>query len=151
MRGQRMKKLAFIFLVFIVVPFLTGCPGNSRQDKEVQAALWEWIQEEEINGWTIIGWETTSYTNVIIEHEFRPTRLRIVIDPGTMNPFHQRNWIETIVRQWRNTYPANMRPRFKLKVELFDMQMTSDHNIGWSEINQDGRVETHHSGTQDMI
>ena len=59
--------------------------------------------------------------------------------------------IEMIVREWRNKYPANLRPRFNLKVELYDLEISGDKNLGWTEIDSDGNVETHHSKTQDMI
>jgi hypothetical protein len=152
MRGSEiMKKLAYILLVLAIVPMIAGCPGNGRSDKEAQDALWAWIQEQDTNGWAITGYPTANYTGIVVTHEFRPARLQLAINASAVNPWHQRNMIEDIARKWREVYPANIRPRFNLKVELYDTEISRAADLGWSEINKDGLVETHHSKTQDVL
>lgn len=145
-----MKKLIYVLLVLMVIPLLTGCPGNGRLDKEAQEALWTWIQEQDTNGWTISGWAGVSYQGIVTDHNFRPARLQLAINADAVNPFHQRNLIEDIVLKWRALYPANMQPRFKLKVELYNNTIERANDLGFTEVEPDGRVDTHHMGTHDV-
>lgn len=148
-----MKKLVLLLIAILLVPLFTGCPGNSKRDIEVQEQLWAWIQEQDQNGWTITGYEVSAgrYKNIILDHKFRPTRLMLVIDGSAVNPFHQRNLLEDIARKWRDFYPANMRPRFNLKVVFYDKNFDRSNELGYTEIDKDGTVETHHGKTQDVI
>ncbi|MCX6647520.1 MAG: hypothetical protein NTY09_14340 [bacterium] len=145
-----MKRLAYILLVLAIVPILAGCPGNNRQDKLAQDALWAWIQEQDTNGWAITGFET-NYKGIVVDHNFKPARLQLAIKGPDVNPYHQRNMIEDIARKWREVYPANIQPRFTLRVELYDTTIERAADLGWTEINKDGLIETHHSKTQDVL
>lgn len=145
-----MKKLTYLLLVLLIVPVLAGCPGNTRQDKEVQVAFEQWIRDQDANGWEISGYDAT-YQNIVVDIKFRPTRLQLAIIGDAVNPWHQRNLIEDIIIQWRNMYPANIRPRFKLRLELYNLQIDRASDLGWTEIDTEGMVDTHHSKTQDVI
>ncbi len=147
------RRLSLLLLLFMVVLPLLGCPGNTARDKEAQATLWAWIEEREEAGWEIIGYPGTAdiYKNMILEHNFRPTRLDIAINTLDMNPYHQRNWIEQIAVAWRDQYPANMTPRFTMRVTLYDATISNDNELGFTEISNDGRVVTHHGKTQDVM
>jgi hypothetical protein len=144
---QRSITIAFLFLV---VPLLVGCPGNRALDREANEALWAWVEQQDTNGWNITGY-ATNYQNIVVAHEFKPTRLSIAIQADRVNPLHQRNMMDMIAMQWRNFYPANMRPRFNLRVMLYDTEINRDKELGWSEIDRDGNVETHHAKTQDIM
>ena len=147
-----MKSRIFLLAITIIAAaVLVGCPGNRQLDKNANEALWAWVMEQDTNGWVITGFTDTNYKGVVIDHLFKPTRLQLVIKGDSVNPYHQRNMIEMIARKWRECYPANLRPRFNLKVELYDLELNRDKNLGWSEIDTDGNVETHHSKTQDII
>jgi len=139
-----------LLVLLILVPVLIGCPGNRSIDKKANEALWEWMEQQDQNGWDISGWDT-SYTNIIVEHEFRPTQLKLAITGDAVNPYHQRNLLGDLARKWREMYPANMRPRFNLRVTLYNMEINHDYELGWCEIDQDGNIETHHALTQDVL
>ncbi len=146
------RRLALL-LMLLIIPALLGCPGNTRLDKEAQGKLWEWILEQDEAGWAIMGYPGTEliYKDMILDHRFRPTRLDIAINGEEMNPYHQRNWIEQIVREWRNKYPANLRPRFNLKVYLYNGEINNDNELGFTEIDTNGTVDTHHGKTHDVM
>jgi len=148
-----MKKLISLTIALLLVPMLLGCPGNSAQDRKIQEQLWSWIQQQDQEGWNISGFANISgvYKNIIVDHKFKPTRLEIAIKGDEVNNLHQRNMLEDIARQWRNFYPANMYPRFTMKVEFFNMTFDKTAELGYTEINRDGLVDTHHSATQDVI
>ena len=148
-----MKKLLSLTIALLLVPMLVGCPGNSSQDRQVQQKLWEWIQLQDANGWVISGYEnaTGAYKNIILDHKFKPTRLELAIKGDEVNNLHQRNMLEDIARQWRNYYPANMYPRFTMKVEFFNKTFDKAAELGYTEINKDGIVDTHQSATQDVM
>jgi len=143
------RKMALLFLpVFVLL--IVGCPGNRAIDREANDALWAWIQEQDTNGWQITGYNT-NYTNVVVAHEFRPTRLNLAIKGDSVNPWHQRNMLGDIAKAWQGMYPANMKPRFNLRVTLYDQEINNDKELGWCEIDQDGNVDTHHGLTQDVM
>ena len=144
-------RIILLAITILATAALVGCPGNRQIDKDANEALWAWVMDKDTHGWEIDGFPGTNYKNVVVDHLFKPTRLQLVIKGDEVNPYHQRNMIEMIVREWRNKYPANLRPRFNLKVELYDLELNKDKNLGWTEIDTDGNVETHHSKTQDMI
>jgi len=146
-----MKFRIFLILLVILVPLLTGCPGNRTVDKEARTKLGEWIDQQDAAVWTITGFEGTAYTGVVTTYEFRYSILDIAINSEAMNPVHQRNWMEGIARKWREFYPANKRPRFNLKVVLYDKEINNDFELGWVEIDQEGNLDTHHARTQDTI
>jgi hypothetical protein len=147
-----MKKFFGFITVLLIVPFFLGCPGNGKMDLKAQQDLWAWIQQQDQVGWTITGYEQNAgyYKGIVIDHKFRPTHLDLAINGDAVNPYHQRNLIETIARQWRNFYPANMYPRFNLKVEIYNQTIDKNSELGYTEIDKDGNVDTHHSKTQDM-
>jgi len=146
-----MKNRLFLLLIVLIIPTLIGCPGNRAIDKEANAQLSEWIDEMDATEWQIMGVTGVSYSNIVIDYQFKPTRLEIAIDAQAVNPYHQRNLIETIARQWQSYYPANMKPRFNLKVQLFDTDFSRDHDLGFTEIDEDGNVDTHHGRTTDVM
>jgi hypothetical protein len=148
-----MKKYLLLFAVLLLVPFFLGCPGNGKGDIKAQQDLWAWVEQQDTNGWTITGYEQNAgfYKHIILDHRFRPTHLDIAINGDAVNPLHQRNLIEDIARHWRNSYPANMYPRFNLKVEIYNQKIDKNSELGYTEIDKDGNVDTHHSKTQDMI
>jgi hypothetical protein len=147
------KRIALLVVLLLCSVLFLGCPGNTSLDKKAQQDLWAWIEQQEAAGWAITGWPDTEnlYKNVIVDHRFRPTRLDIAIPANTMNYFHQRNWIEDIVRKWRNCYPANMYPRYELKVYLYETTISNDTELGFTIIDKDGNVETHHGKTGDVL
>ena len=147
-----MKSRIFLLLLIILsAAILVGCPGNRQLDKDANDLLWAWIEEQDANGWEIMGYGQTDYKNVVVDHVVKPTRLEMAIEGDMVNPYHQRNMIETIVHKWRDCYPANLRPRFNLRLELYDQEINRDRDLGWTEIDTDGNVDTHHSKTQDII
>ncbi len=147
-----MKRRIFLLLLIITcVGFLLGCPGNRQLDRDANEALWAWVEEQDSTRWEIIGADNTNYSNLVVDHLFKPTRLQIAIDSDAINPIHQRNMLEQIAREWRNKYPANLRPRFNLRVEMFDKEINRDYDLGWTEIDTDGNVDTHHAKTQDVM
>jgi hypothetical protein len=146
-----MRKYIGVLIVLLVLPMLVGCPGNSGTDKKAADDLWAWIQQQDQNGWTITGFPQSSYKNIVVDHRFRPTRFDMAINGDAVNPYHQRNMLEDIARKWVEQYPANMRPRFVLRVEMYNNKISKDTELGYTEIDKDGTVETHHSKTQDMI
>ncbi len=145
-----MNRLVVLLLVLVAVPLLLGCPGNRKIDHEANEALWQWVQEQDTNGWVIPGYDV-DYRNIVVDHEFKPTRFNIAIKGDEVNPLHQRNLLDMIAMEWRNKYPANMRPRFNLRVTMYDMEINRDNELGYTEIDQDGNPETHHHRTQDVI
>jgi hypothetical protein len=146
-----MKKYIGVLIVLLVLPMLVGCPGNTGTDKKAADDLWAWVQEKDTNGWTISGFPQSSYKGIVKEHRWRPTKFELAIDGDAVNPYHQRNMLEDIAREWVALYPANARPRFVLRVEIFNKKISKDSELGYTEIDKDGAVETHHSKTQDMI
>jgi hypothetical protein len=146
-----MYRRIVLLILLVVLPVLVGCPGNRSIDKEANEAMWEWVEQQDQNGWHIGGFEEANYTNIIVDHQFRPTQLKIAITGDAVNPYHQRNLLGDLAMKWRDMYPANMRPRFNLRVTLYDMQMDRDHELGWCEIDQDGNIDTHHHRTQDVM
>ena len=145
-----MKNRVALILMLIAIPLILGCPGNRRLDKECNDKLTAWIQEQDTNGWHITGFET-NYTNIVVTYEFRPTKLDIAIKGDSVNPLHQRNLMDDLARKWWGEYPANLRPRFNLRVTMYDLEINGDNELGWSEIDQDGTVETHHMKTGDVM
>jgi hypothetical protein len=146
-----MKYRLFFLLIVLIVPMLIGCPGARQIDREANEALAVWIDEQDATGWQIIGVADVHYSNVVVEYRFNPTRLDIAILGDNVNPFHQRNLIETIARQWQNSYPSNMKPRFNLKVQLYDRDFDRANDLGFTEIDEDGNVDTHHGRTMDKM
>lgn len=148
-----MRRMLSLFFIFAVVPILLGCPGNSAEDKRIQEELWAWIQQQDTQGWTITGYESNAgfYKGIVVAHEFRPTRLLLAIKGDQVNPLHQRNLLEDIARKWRSLYPVNMVPRYNMKVVFYDMEISNDRELGYTEIDRDGNVDTHHSKTQDIL
>jgi len=148
-----MRKYFGVILVLFSLPLLLGCPGNTSEDKKAGEALWAWVQQSDTNGWVITGYakSTNPYKNVVVDHRWRPTKFEIAIKGDSVNPYHQRNMLEDIARQWRDKYPANMRPRFVLRVEMYNMKISKDSELGYTEIDKDGSVDTHHSKTQDVM
>ncbi len=146
-----MKNRLFLLLIVLIVPILIGCPGARQIDRDANEALAEWIDEQDATEWEIIGVAESSYSNIVVEYQFKPTRLEIAIRGDYVNPYHQRNMIETIARQWRNFYPSNMRPRFNLKVQLYDGDFDRANDLGFTEIDEDGNVDTHHGRTTDIM
>ena len=146
-----MERRIFLILLLMTIPVLVGCPGNRAMDREANEKLWAWVEDQDATRWDIIGAPQTNYTNLILDHEFRPTKLKIAIDGDAINPIHQRNMLEQVARKWRNCYAANLRPRFNLRVEFYDKEINRDNDLGWTEIDQDGNVDTHHSKTQDVM
>jgi len=145
-----MHRRFILLAILVLVPILLGCPGNRSIDHEANEALWEWIQEQDANGWNVAGFEAT-YTDIVVDHEFRPTRLQLAINGDAVNPYHQRNLLGQIAQQWQNMYPANMRPRFNLRVELYNREISNDTDLGYCEIDRDGNIDTHHGATQDVM
>jgi hypothetical protein len=146
-----MKHRIFLLLALAVLPLLVGCPGNRTIDKQANDALWAWVEQNDAAGWEIVGFPGTTYTNIIVDHEFRPTKLNIAIKGDEVNPYHQRNLLEMIAREWRNKYPANLKPRFPLRVTFYDMEINRDKELGYTDIDQDGNPDTHHGQTQDVM
>ncbi len=138
-------------LLFAMMLLVVGCPGNRTLDKKANEKLWAWVEQQDSTRWDIIGAPQTNYNHIIVAHEFRPTRLNVAIKADEVNPYHQRNLLEQIAREWQKSYPANLKPRFKLKVELFDTEINNDKSLGWTEIDQDANVDTHHGKTQDKM
>jgi len=148
-----MKKIISLCITTLILLGVTGCPGISATDKKAQQELLAWIQQQDRDGWTIIGYENQAgfYKNVVLKVELKPAKVNIAIDRNSMNPYHQRNFMETIVRKWRDFYPVNMRPRFNLRVTLYDKEIQHQNELGFSEIDKDGNVDTHHGQTQDIM
>jgi len=146
-----MKMRIFLLLTLIMVPLLVGCPGNRTLDREANEKVWAWVMQNDTEGWSIMGFPDTTYTNIVVDHEFKPTKLNIAIKGDEVNPYHQRNMLEMVAREWQNSYPANMKPKFNLRVTFYDMEMVRDHELGYTEIDEDGNPETHHGRTQDII
>lgn len=145
------KKASLLALILLVLPSLIGCPGNTGRDREMQAQLWTQIETWDAQGWEIPGWPDVHPMGIVTDHKFRPTRLDIAIKGDDVNPYHQRNMLEGIVRYWQNLYPINLRPRFELRVYLYDVTISNDRELGFTIIDQDGNVETHHGKTQDIV
>jgi hypothetical protein len=145
-----MRKRVVMILLLLVLPMIVGCPGNRPMDKEASDALWAWVEQQDSTRWDIVGAPNTNYNHVIIDHRFRPTKLDIAINGDAVNPIHQRNMLEQIARQWRNSYPANLRPRFNLRVEIYNKEISKATELGYTEVDTDGNVDTHHSATQDV-
>lgn len=145
------KRLLFVLLVLTIIPTILGCPGNSGRDKEYRDATVQWIKDSSAAGFQIPGWEGTPPQDFVLEVRQRPARIDFAIDPTKIHPLAQRNLIETVARYWRDKYPINMRPRFELHVYIYDKQISNDKEIGFTSIDKDGNVDTHHGPTQDMM
>jgi hypothetical protein len=147
-----MKKILGLVMIALILPFLVGCPGNSGTDKKAADDLWAWVSQQDKDGWVITGFANNKpYTNIIVDHKWRPTKFELAIKGDEVNPYHQRNMIEDIARKWQSFYPANMKPRFNMRVEIYNLKISSDSELGYTEIDKDGTVKTHHSKTQDVL
>ncbi len=146
-----MRQSIFLLLLVIVIPMLIGCPGNRAIDREAADKLWTWVEEQDSTRWDVVGAPQTNYSGLIVDHQFKYNKLMIALDSDAINPIHQRNLLEQIARQWRNSYAANLRPRFNLRVEFYNKEINKNFDLGWTEIDTDGNVDTHHSKTQDVI
>jgi hypothetical protein len=133
---------------------LLGCPGTRKIDLEAREKLWTWMEEQDANGWNITGYPDKAgyYKNIIATHRFRQAPvLDVAIKGDEVNPYHQRNWMVDIARKWWNLYPANMRPRFNLRVNLYDTEISHDMELGFVEVDKDGNFEPHHFKTGDVM
>ena len=107
--------------------------------------MWSWIQQQDQAGWTITGYTLNpdTYKNIILDHKFKPTKLAIAVKKDAMNPLHQKNWVEDIAMKWRNMYPANMYPRFTMRVTIYNDKIDNNNEVTYTEIDKDGNVSTH--------
>ena len=148
-----MKRILALLIALVTVPLAVGCPGNSPMDRKIEADLWTYIQQEDQAGWVISGYDNVSgtYKNIVTDHKLRPANFDLAIDGQAVNPLHQRNMLEDIARKWRSLYPANMTPRFNMRVTFYDKTISHATELGYTEIDKDGTVRTHHSKTQDVM
>ena len=145
------KKLLLTAIALLFLLMALGCPGNSRRDVEYRDELWNWILTQDTNGWEVTGWPEIHPVGVVVDHNFRPARLEIAIKGDDVNPYVQRNMIEDIARHWRDEYPINLQPRFELLVYMYNMEISHDKELGFTAIDKDGNVDTHHPKTQDVM
>jgi hypothetical protein len=147
-----MKRILALLIALVTVPLAVGCPGNSPMDRKAEADLWTWVQQQDQAGWTISGYENaTGYKNIVTDHKLRPAFFDLAINADAVNPLHQRNMLEDIALKWRSLYPANMTPRFNLRVTFYNKTISHATEIGYTEIDKDGTPRTHHGKTQDVM
>ena len=78
-------RIILLAITILATAALVGCPGNRQIDKDANEAIWAWVMDKDTNGWEIAGFPGTSYTGVVIDHVFKPTRLQLVIKGDEVN------------------------------------------------------------------
>jgi hypothetical protein len=123
----------------------------SEADAAANAALSEWIEMHDADGWVIPGQPGERYIDVILAAEFRSGELDLVIAGDKLVPGNQRQLMEAIARKWISLYPEDVIPGYTLKVTMYDGEINRDHQLGFSEIDSNRNIDTNHPATQDVI
>ncbi len=122
----------------------------SEADAAANAALSEWIEMHDADGWVIPGQPGERYVDVILAAEFRSGELDLVIAGDKLVPENQRQLMEAIARKWISLYPEDVIPGYTLKVTMYDGEIDRDHLLGFSEIDSNRDIDTFHPGTRDV-
>ena len=134
-----------IFAVLIAgLIMFPGCEGAGRLDQEVRDKMEVKLKEWNETGFPVKDQSLKESTiGNLKEWNFKYAKLFLVFDTQKAHPVTTRDVLETIGKQWYDTYPGNIKPRFQLEIRAFKDIQSSDAEWGFTKILKDGTPETH--------